>query len=128
MLSFKKARNKTTTVTELRRAKRKFEKLAEGIQKDSKSFFRYVKSRVGTKERTGQLKDDNGTVLTDVENMGELLNRFVVSVFSKEQGGGDGNVEESEYDQADVGSGGGEGTSVLITEVRNGERAFSRFG
>ena len=105
---FKKARNKATT--ELRRAKRKFEeKLAEGIKKDSKSFYRYVKSKVGTKEKIGPLKDDNGNVLTDVESMGELLNRFFASVFSREQGGGDINVEESEDDQAEMGSGGGEG-------------------
>ena len=49
--------------------------------------------------------------------MGELLNRFCASVFSKEQGSGDRNVEENEDDQAEVGSGGGEGISVLITEV-----------
>ena len=49
-VEFKRARNKTTT--ELRRAKRKFEeKLAEGIKKDSKSFFRYVKSKEGWYER-----------------------------------------------------------------------------
>ena len=29
-----------------------------------------------TKENIGPLKDDNGNVLTDVESMGELLNRF----------------------------------------------------
>ena len=56
--------NKVTT--ELRRAKRKFEeKLAEGIKKDSKSFFRYVKSKVGTREKNGPLKDDSGNVLTE---------------------------------------------------------------
>ena len=85
----------------LRRAKRKFEeKLAEGIKKDSKSFHRYVKNKVGSKEKIGPLKDDNGDVLTDVESMGELLNRFFASVFSKEQGGGDRNVEEREDDQS----------------------------
>ena len=115
-VEFKKARNKATS--ELRRAKRKFEKkLAEGIKKDSKSFYRYVKSKVGTKEKIGPLKDDNGNVLTDVESMGGLLNRFFASVFLREQGGGDKNVEESEDDQAEVGSGGGEGISVLITEM-----------
>ena len=51
---------------QLRRAKRKFEeKLAEGIKKDSKSFFRYVKSKVGTREKIGPLKDDSGNVLTE---------------------------------------------------------------
>ena len=56
-------------------------------------------------------------MLTDVESMGELLNRFFVSVFSKEQGGRDRNVEESEDDQAELGSGSGEGISVLIMEM-----------
>ena len=103
----------------LRKAKRKFEeKLAEDIKKDSKSFFRYVKSKVGTKEKISPLKDDSGNVLTDVESMGELLNRFFASVFLKEQGGGDSNVNRrSEDGQAGVGGGDGEGISVLITEV-----------
>ena len=52
-----KVRNKVTT--ELRKAKRKFEKLAEGIKKDSKSFYRYAKSKVGTKEKIGPLKDED---------------------------------------------------------------------
>ena len=49
--------------------------------------------------------------------MGELLNRFFPSVFSKEQGRGDRNVARGEDDQAGVGGGGGEGISVVITEV-----------
>ena len=116
-VEFKRARNRATT--ELRRAKRKFEeKLTEDIKKDSKSFFRYVKSKVGTKEKIGPLKDDSGNVLTDVESMGELLNRFFASVLSKEQGGGDRNVNRTSEDgQAGVGGGDGEGISVLITEV-----------
>ena len=56
-------------------------------------------------------------MLTDVVSMGELLNRFFASVFSREQASGEGNVEESEDDQAEVDSGGGEGISVLITKV-----------
>ena len=82
---FKKARNKATT--ELRRGKRKFEEnLAEGIKKANKSFYRYVKSKVGTKEKIGPLKDDNRNVLTDVESMGELLNSFFASAFSNLEG------------------------------------------
>ena len=99
----------------MRRAKRKFEKLAEGIKTDSKSFFRYVKSKVGTREKIGQLKDDSGNALTEAESMGELLNEFFASVFSKEQGHGDRNVARGEDDQAEVG--GGEGISVVIMEV-----------
>jgi ribonuclease P/MRP protein subunit RPP40 len=56
-------------------------------------------------------------VLSDVQSMGELLNKFFASVFSREQGGGDGNVERGEDDQAGDGGGDGEGLSVLITEV-----------
>ena len=77
-----------------------------------------MKSQVGTKEKIGPLKDDSGNVLTDVESMGELLNRFFASVFSKEQGGGDSNVNRrSEDGQAGVDGGDGEGISVLITEA-----------
>ena len=72
----------------------------------------------GTKEKIGPLKDDSGNVLTDVESMGELLNRFFASVFSKEQGGGDRNVNRrSEDGQAGTGGGDGEGVGVLITDV-----------
>jgi len=67
-----------------------------------------MKSKVGIKEKIGPLKDDKCNELTDVESMGELLNlnKFFVldlSVFSREQGGGDRNVERGEDDQAKVG-------------------------
>ena len=79
-----------------------------------------MKSKVGTEEKIGPLRDDKGNVLIDVESMGELLNRFFASVFSKEHGGGDGNVGESEDDQAVA--------VECIDYGRNGERAFSKFG
>ena len=76
-----------------------------------------MKSKVGTREKIGPLKDDSGNVLTEAGSMGELLNRFFASVFSKEQGHGDRNVARGEDDQAGLGGGGGEGISVVITEV-----------
>ena len=63
-VDFKRVRNKATA--ELRRSKRAFEeKLAEGIKKDGKSFFRYVRSKSGTKDKFGPLKDNEGNLLTD---------------------------------------------------------------
>ena len=72
-----------------------------------------MKRKVGTYERKDWPSiNDNGNVLTDVESIGELLNKFFVSVFSREQGDGDRYVERNEDGQADV----GEGISVLIIE------------
>ena len=68
-------------------------------------------------------------VLTETGSMGELLNRFFASVYSKEQGHGDRNVARGEDDQAGVGGGGGEGISVVITDYgSDGERAFGKIG
>ena len=62
-------------------------------------------------------------MLIDVESMGELLNRFFASVFSREQGGGDRNVEESEDDHSGVDSGGRR--DQCINYGSDGERAVA---
>ena len=68
----------------MRRSKRKFEeRLAENIKSDSKTFFRYVRSKVGSKEKIGPLKDDQGGSVDDDKAMGEILNKFFSSVFTR---------------------------------------------
>ena len=58
-MNFKRDRNEA--IRELKRSNRKFEeRLAENIKSDSKTFFRYVRSKVGSKEKTGPLRDDQG--------------------------------------------------------------------
>ena len=63
-VNFKRDRN--VAIRELRRSKRKFEeRLAENIKSDSKTFFRYVRSKVGSKKKIGPLKDDQGGSVDD---------------------------------------------------------------
>ena len=71
-VNFKRDRNEA--ISELRRSKRRFEeRLAENIKTDSKTFFRYVRSKVGSRDRIGPLKDDQGARVDDDKAMGELL-------------------------------------------------------
>ena len=46
--------HQNAAINELRRSKRRFEeRLAENIKTDSKTFFRYVRSKVGSRDRIG---------------------------------------------------------------------------
>ena len=113
-VEFKRVRNKAAA--ELRRSKRAFEeKLAEGIKKDSKSFFRYVRSKSGAKDKIGPLKDNDGNLLTSNEDMSELLNRFFASVFTQELGVVDGSFEGNDGEQLSGSMSSGNG--ILITEA-----------
>ena len=81
-VNFKRDRN--AAINELRRSKRRFEeRLAENIKTDSKTFFRYVRSKVGSRDRIGPLKDDQGARVDDDRAMGELLKKFFSSVFTR---------------------------------------------
>ena len=81
-VNFKRDRN--AAINELRRSKRRFEeRLAENIKTDSKTFFRYVRSKVGSRDKIGPLKDDQGARVDDDRAMGELLNKFFSSVFTR---------------------------------------------
>ena len=81
-VDFKRDRN--AAIRELRRSKRRFEeRLAENIKTDSKTFFRYVRSKVGSREKIGPLKDDQEARVDDDKAMGEILNKFFSSVFTK---------------------------------------------
>ena len=113
-VEFKRVRNKATT--ELRRSKRIFEeKLAEGIKKDSKSFFRYVRTKSGTKDKIGPLKDNDGNLLTSNEDMSELLNRFFASVFTQELGVVHGRIDGNDDEQFSGST--RDENSILITEA-----------
>ena len=81
-VQFKRDRN--VAVSELRRSKRKFEeKLAANIRKDSKTFFGYVRSKIGVRDKIGPLKDEQGRSVDDDRTMGEMLNKFFSSVFTR---------------------------------------------
>ena len=82
LLNKKKARN--AAIASLRKACRKYEKkLASNIKNDSKTFYRYVRSKSRTKDIIGPLKDDRGNIVTNDGHMADILNNFF-SVFRKE--------------------------------------------
>ena len=65
-------------------AKRDFErKIAKNIKNNSKSLFKYAKSKSGVKPSVGPLIDYNGMLVSDDQYMSDLLNTFA-SVFTTE--------------------------------------------
>ena len=69
----------------MRQAKREFEsKIAKNIKKDSKSFFKYVRSKSNAKSFVDLRTDEKGNLISDDKQMGELLNTFFSSVFTNE--------------------------------------------
>ena len=67
--------------TELRRAKRSFErKLAMNIKKDVKSFYAYVSSSRKTRVKVGPFTDDNGNISHSSSDMAEQLNNYFSTV------------------------------------------------
>jgi hypothetical protein len=68
-----------------KKAKEDFEtKLADNIKQDSKSFYAYIRSKQRCKDKIGPLKDSTGNVLTDDKFTADLLNKYFVGVFTKE--------------------------------------------
>jgi len=66
-------------------AKRDFEKkIARNIKTDSKSFYSYTRSKSRVKSSVGPLIDDSGTLASTDKEMGNILNAFFASVFTKE--------------------------------------------
>ena len=69
----------------IRNAKRKFEKkLAEGCNGNSRPFYSYVKKKTKSRQSVGPLRDRNAKVVTEDEEMAEVLNGFFSSVFTRE--------------------------------------------
>lgn len=74
-----------TTVKEIKKAKRNFEKkLAQNIKQDSKSFFAYARSKMKSKIQTGSILDDNGTLLDSDTSVVRRFNEYFSSVFTAE--------------------------------------------
>ena len=68
-----------------KKAKEDFEtKLANNIKQDSKSFYAYIRSKQRCKAKIGPLKDSTGTIITDDKLTADRLNKYFVSVFTKE--------------------------------------------
>jgi len=79
---YKKQANKASKVVRL--AKRDFERIiAKNIKEDSKTFFKYAWSKTTVKSSAGPL-DNNRTLVSDDQEMGQMLNTFFASVFTTE--------------------------------------------
>ncbi len=75
-------------------AKRKFEKrLADGYNENSRPFYSYIKKKTKSRPSIGPFKDKNEKVVTEDQEMAEVLNEFFSSVFTKEN---TTNVPEAE--------------------------------
>jgi len=71
--------------TEIRRAKRNFEKkLAENIDKDRKSFYAYVRNRSRARSTVGPLVDGQGNTLNVSQDLADSFNNYSASVFTTE--------------------------------------------
>jgi len=82
-IKYKKQVNKASKLVRL--AKRDFErKIAKNIKKDSKTFFKYARSKTRVKSTIGPLIDGNGGLTCDDQEMGQMLNAFFASVFTTE--------------------------------------------
>jgi hypothetical protein len=69
----------------IRKAKRKLEKdLARSDDNNGKKFTAYIKSKTKSKSSIGPLKREDGTITTDCKEMAEILNKYMASVFTKE--------------------------------------------
>lgn len=64
------------------------QKLGENIKHDSKSFYKYVKSKQQVKDSIGPLKGNSGEISSNSNFMAEELNKFFVSSFTRENSNG----------------------------------------
>ena len=82
-LLYQEARNKATS--NCREAKAQLEKLiASEMKKDSKSFWKYIRSKTKVNTGLGDLTNDEGVTITVNREKANLLNKFFASVFNKE--------------------------------------------
>eukprot|EP00061_Rhincodon_typus_P015194 g42732.t1 len=71
---------------EIRRARRGHEiALANRIKENPKGFYKYIKDKRVTKDRIGPLKDQQGSLCVETEEMGETPNEYFASVFIVEK-------------------------------------------
>ena len=81
--NYKQERNSLNA--DITRAKRNFEvRIAESVKDSNKAFYAYVNSKRVSRERIGPLKGDDGKIISDSEGMGNMLNTYFKSVFTKE--------------------------------------------
>ena len=59
--------------------------MADKAKENPKSFYKYIKGKRVTRERVGPLKDQQGHLCEDPQEMGEILNEYFSSVFIVEK-------------------------------------------
>ncbi|XP_072107366.1 uncharacterized protein [Mobula birostris] len=80
---FKTLRKKTKKV--IKREKINYErKLANNIKEDTKSFFKYIKSKRQVRVDIGPIENDTGEIVMGDEEIAEELNKYFASVFTEE--------------------------------------------
>ena len=60
-------------------------KLAANVKQDSKSFYKYVRSRQKKRDRVGPIVNDKGSLIMEDEQTAEELNIYFGSVFNKDE-------------------------------------------
>ena len=95
---YKESRNRV--ITEMRKSKYEYEKnLASKIKTDSKLFWSYVRTKLKTKGKLGQLKTEDGTITNDSQVKAEVLNTYFASVFVMEDQGALPEFDDRNYDE-----------------------------
>ena len=81
---FRRSRNDLRSLT--RKLRRNFEsQLATNLKQNPKAFWRYSNSRLKTKTTLGDLRDDDGVLVSSDKAKAELLNKCFCSVFTRER-------------------------------------------
>jgi hypothetical protein len=80
---YEKLQRETTTM--VRKATRRQERdLANDPDKNGKKFTKYIKSKSNCRSTIGPLKNINGQLVTEDNDMANMLNMFFTSVFTRE--------------------------------------------
>ena len=69
---------------EIRKARRKHEvALASKVKINPKGFYSYINSKMIVRDKIGLLENQRGQMCAEPEELGEILNDFFSSVFTK---------------------------------------------
>ena len=79
------ARARNQVKWEVRKAKKSKERsIAQSMKKNPKLFFRYVNSKIKSREGVSNLRKDDGNLTENDKEKTEVLNNFFQSVFTSE--------------------------------------------
>ncbi|XP_021350479.1 uncharacterized protein LOC110448524 [Mizuhopecten yessoensis] len=80
---YKKARNQA--LKQIRTFKYNYERsMAMDIKSNSKTFWKYIRSKTKTKSTIGNIKDANGDLTSNNKDKAEIMNNYFTSVFTVE--------------------------------------------